>query len=701
MERARAYVLVWHAAIVAALVGVVGLGLDLGQHLGSVVLATAGSGVLAAFVLAAAWRKSRRTVDRRWDGIVPVAVGGVALVAAATTGLGLYSLPLSERVVVLATSAQVFLLAVDRYSADTAHNTRWRMLAVGHGAIVAGSALELGLLGFRPGAALLLYATGFSLLLLHAFWMFQLDSSVVPPQPNTGPRHSEAILLSALIAGNIGVIAASFSIAVVLAVPTTRLAQVASIVAGIAAVVAFGMLVAPPSPPSRLDPLTGVIATVFQHAGIAIVMLNLIVIAVFFAFPGAFFLMLGLYLLLLAVGVGIEYLQVAYAHRHSRSNEDAPSLPEDLPVTVVVTAAFEADVLPESLEHNLEALDGMQFILVPAAKSTDGTVEIAREFRDRYPDRVRVVEGTTGSKAGDLTHAWKSIDTPYGLILDADERIEAEFVARGLRMLRENPQLGAVQGRKAAANPDADALARFVSAERRYSTWVDHPFMDEILGAGHFGGSSAIFRREVPPEVDGWRSEVLTEDIDLTLRLYLETEWLVGYDARMVSRESNPASFRALVRQRIRWARGWIQVASYHGGAILRSRERFGLGRTLGLSWLLFTAVSAPASVVFPAFMLLWFAGLAPALPVGLSLLFALYLLPARAVSFGYASLRDPALAETVGRGRGVTPRLPLDPVRLVRPAPRALPAVCRRAAGVAHNPKEEREIPHGSPRIR
>ena len=52
--------------------------------------------------------------------------------------------------------------------------------------------------------------------------------------------------------------------------------------------------------------------------------------------------------------------------------------------------------------------------------------------------------------------------------------------------------------RKAAADPDAGFLARFVSAECRHSTWIDHPFIDEIFGAGHAAIDPTGFDRDQP-----------------------------------------------------------------------------------------------------------------------------------------------------------------------------------------------------------
>jgi len=313
-------------------------------------------------------------------------------------------------------------------------------------------------------------------------------------------------------------------------------------------------------------------------------------------------------------------------------------------VTLVVTAFDEADVLPASLDSNLDVLDELSVLLVPAEKSTDRTVAIAEEYRERYPDRVRVIEGTTGSKAGDLNLAWEHIDTPYVLLLDADETVNAGFVARGLAVLEDSPSVGIVQGRKIERHPYDSWLARFVTVERRHSTWIDHPFMHDVFGASHFAGSAALLRHEVPLAVDGWSDETLTEDIDLTLRLYLDTDWRVRYVPGMVAQALNPKSVLALVRQRRRWARGWVDALATYGVDILRNGRRLGWTRSVGLIWLLFMAVNAPLYTVFPALVVVWLLGLAPTVPIWLVASLAIIVFPARVTIFGYAALRDPEI---------------------------------------------------------
>ena len=168
--------------------------------------------------------------------------------------------------------------------------------------------------------------------------------------------------------------------------------------------------------------------------------------------------------------------------------------------------------------------------------------------------------------------------------------------------------------------------------------------MYDVFGASHFAGSAALLRHEVPLAVDGWSDETLTEDIDLTLRLYLDTDWRVRYVPGMVAQALNPKSVLALIRQRRRWARGWVDALATYGVDILRNGRRLGWVRSVGLIWLLFTAVNAPLYTVFPALVVVWLLGLAPTVPIWLVASLAIIVFPARVTIFGYAALRDPEI---------------------------------------------------------
>ena len=642
MIYSRFYDILWIVSVLAALTGVVVAGVW-GHSFGWTLLAF-GLTVLTVGALGDAWRLTRTRAARPIGGAATIVFGAVALVVGLLlAGEVITDLPATVRVVSLTAGAQAFLVAIDVHISGASRSERVAVPFGGHVAVLLGSALVLESGVTAPRAALLAYASGFGALAVHVFWMRQRAQGVAPPRPGTEPRHWSAVLLVSVSGGALAALIVALTAGPDPIVNAPAAAGPAVVVAGLSAVGALAVQMPVPRTPDLSAAITGVTATAIQHAFVTVVLLNVLLLAILLAYIDAFLPILGGYLVLLSIAVALEYLMVLHARRWLRRDRPEPGpYDPDAPVTVVVSAANEGSLLPETLSHNVDALPGIQFLLLPAAKSADDTVAVAREFRDRYPDRVTVIEGTAGSKAGDLNAAWEHVETPFALLLDADETVDADFLTRGLARLEANPELGVVQGRKAAKYPEEGFLSRFVSAERQHSTWVEHPFMSEMFGAAHFAGSAAIFRREVPPSVGGWSPARLTEDIDLTLRLLIETEWRVAYDADMVAREFNPTTVPALIRQRVRWARGWAQVTAIHGLDVVRSWRSLGLKRTFGVCWLLFAAVSAPLYTVFPALFLLSLVGFGSPVPAALAVGLALVLLPARGVSIAYATLRDP-----------------------------------------------------------
>lgn len=193
--------------------------------------------------------------------------------------------------------------------------------------MLAGSLLALNAGPFEPGAALVAYATGFSSLILHAFWMRQLATGV-PPEPDTMTRW-EAALLIALITGVIGTSVASFAVPPGELVPPPAVAQPSAVVAGMAAVVGLATLALPPSPPAILEPLTGTLATVLQHGATLIIFLNAFLLAVILVATWAFILLLIAFLAWIALAATIEYLQILYAYH--QLNDTPPDPPTIIP----------------------------------------------------------------------------------------------------------------------------------------------------------------------------------------------------------------------------------------------------------------------------------------------------------------------------------------------------------------------------------
>ncbi|HVM45505.1 MAG TPA: glycosyltransferase [Candidatus Thermoplasmatota archaeon] len=554
------------------------------------------------------------------------AASALALGAAASAG-ALALLPLAPwaRVALAGMAAQALLLAL-------AGPSRRRVFSlIGHGvALAAGAWAVLGADAGAPVVALA-YAAGLGALLLHAQW-------------SRAASGWEVVVLALVV---LAVSALSLVYAASLDVTASVRALVPAAVAAAftCGVAALALAARPPPAPAALRQRAGIVLDVVAHGAAAIALLNILFLAFSLVSGWSLRLVFTVLLTWQLLVIGMEFRTVRHAERRRRRGVTAflrDARPE--PVTVVVPAANEAEVLPMSLEHNLRVPYPLQFVLVPAAKSTDGTVALAHEYARRHPDRVRVVEGTTGSKAEDLNLAWRTIRTPHVLLLDADETIDEASLLRALDHMRRDPQVGVVQGRKVSRAPKAGPLARFVSAERRYCTWLDHVMHGESLGSSHFGGSAALLRREVPLSLGGWTDRTMTEDIEFTLRVHLDDRWRIAYLPEMVVRECDPSTVGELLKQRTRWARGWAQCFRIYFGDIVRASRRLGATRAFGLLLLLLISVSALWTTFVPATLLMRIAGISPLLPIIVALPLALVLLPARLLAYSYAAFRDPVI---------------------------------------------------------
>jgi cellulose synthase/poly-beta-1,6-N-acetylglucosamine synthase-like glycosyltransferase len=541
-------------------------------------------------------------------------------------------------VLLIALSAQLLLLVIGKAPRKAAgHGGRLVFPFIGHTSVIVGStALILNAGSITPGVALA-YTFGFTMLTFHAYW------SACNQDPTGTKREWELILL-------IGVLAAAVAAALHYLTLAGHLSpsHVPVVLTLAAIVVAAAILSGPPRAP-RILRSTGDIATdVVAHGVAGIAFVNVLFLAYALVATWSIKVILAVLLLWTLTVVYLEYRSVMHLRHCLRSGKlrlrpTGPPEPKE-PLTVIVPAADEAEVLPESMQKNLQIDHPLRFIIVPATKSSDDTVAIAESIALAHPERVRVLMGDTGSKAEDLNKAWLEVDTPNVLILDADETIDGDSLARGLWVLKQQPEVGIVQGRKVSSDPESDPVNRFACCERRYSTGVDTLLHAQKLGSSHFGGSGALLRREVPDDVGGWTTFSMVEDIDFTLRIHLDSQWRIHYEPTMIVEEAPLSNMRELFRQRTRWGRGWIQCVTAYFPQIWRRRKHLGGKRTVGLSWLLLTCVSSLWLTLLPAALLLRVSGLQLVLPLQIALVMTILLLPARFVSYGYSALNDPVI---------------------------------------------------------
>lgn len=191
------------------------------------------------------------------------------------------------------------------------------------------------------------------------------------------------------------------------------------------------------------------------------------------------------------------------------------------------------------------------------------------------------VEHST-SKAQNVNAALDLVRGEFTAVFDADHQPAPDAFRRAWHWIAEG--MDVVQGHCVIRNGEASWVARTVAVEFETIYAVSHPGRNLLHGFGLFCGSNGFWRTDLLRQVR-MRSEMLTEDIDCSIRTLLRGRRLVN-DPGLLSRELAPATAGALWNQRLRWAQGWSQVSRRHLGRGLRS-DRISLRNKMGLLFLL------------------------------------------------------------------------------------------------------------------
>jgi len=273
------------------------------------------------------------------------------------------------------------------------------------------------------------------------------------------------------------------------------------------------------------------------------------------------------------------FLGHAYYRRTRHAAKPLPPVPDaDLPcVSVLVPCHNEGRVIA----HTINALQQLDY---PAAKvefliindgSTDDTAEVVRSFTT--DPRVRLLEVpkplSARGKSGALNYALTQARHPLIAIYDADNLPEPGALRPLAVQLVVSPELAAAVGVYRAWNRRRALITRFVNIEGIGFQWMVQAGRWMLMRLTMLPGTNYIIRKAVVEKMGGWDESALTEDSELTVRLYQ-----AGYQVQLVplsvSWEQEPESLKVWFKQRRRWVRGFNYVLRKHAAQLLTAKPR-------------------------------------------------------------------------------------------------------------------------------
>ncbi|MEM6611963.1 MAG: glycosyltransferase family 2 protein [Cyanobacteria bacterium P01_C01_bin.72] len=296
--------------------------------------------------------------------------------------------------------------------------------------------------------------------------------------------------------------------------------------------------------------------------------------------------------------VGIQILRCLLAKPDPVPEALADANLADAPKISLLVAAKNEEVVISNLVTMLCSLD------YPADKyevwaiddrSTDNTPEILDRLALKYP-QLKVVHRAAnagGGKSGALNQVIPQTFGDLIGVFDADAKVSPDLLRRVVPLF-EQPQIGAVQVRKAIANTDDNFWTRGQATEMALDSYVQQQRI-AVGGIGELRGNGQFVSRAALHSCGGWNEETITDDLDLTIRLHLDN-WKIGFLLTPPVLEEGVTSAYSLWHQRNRWAEGGYQRYLDYWRYIFRTPMGFGKRVDL-LCWMLLQYIIPAANI--------------------------------------------------------------------------------------------------------
>lgn len=279
--------------------------------------------------------------------------------------------------------------------------------------------------------------------------------------------------------------------------------------------------------------------------------------------------------LLVVEALGMVEAFIHYANMYSV--EDYP-FPENMPPdkfpdvdVFIATYSEPVDLLYKTI-HGCKRMKYPDQNKVHIYLCDDGHREEMKQLAQRMGIHYLDREDHEGAKAGNLNHALAHSSSPYIVTFDADMIPRSNFLMRTIpyfvecelknsgRNEEDKVKLGLLQSPQSFYNLD---LFQFnLHSEQRIPNEQDYFYKDIQVARTRtnsviYGGSNTVLSREALESIGGFYTKAITEDFATGILMEKKQYVSLGISEPLASGLS-PQDLKALIQQRIRWARGVI-----------------------------------------------------------------------------------------------------------------------------------------------
>lgn len=260
------------------------------------------------------------------------------------------------------------------------------------------------------------------------------------------------------------------------------------------------------------------------------------------------FLFLGLYF---EVFLLITFFEKKPAGKTFRKPTRYPS------VSIIVPCWNEEKTIARTLKSllELEYPKSKLSIIVVDDGSQDMTFQIAKRFEKR-DSRVRVFSKENGGKYTALNFGIAQCDSELVGCLDADSFVTTDALIETVKKFEENSKTMAIVPAMKVHEPRRP-LELMQAVEYTFGVFCKKMF-GNLAAISVLPGPFSIYKREVFTKIGFFRHAHQTEDMEMAFRMHAHGMTIDNAHTAIVYTKV-PQTVRALLRQRRRWSRGFLE----------------------------------------------------------------------------------------------------------------------------------------------
>jgi cellulose synthase/poly-beta-1,6-N-acetylglucosamine synthase-like glycosyltransferase len=252
---------------------------------------------------------------------------------------------------------------------------------------------------------------------------------------------------------------------------------------------------------------------------------------------------------------------------NSKKKKAAEKKSISLPSMSIVVPVKDEEKVIERLLKALIRLDypsKKKEIIIVEDASTDRTPEICRDYAERYLGTIKFFHREISrGKPSALNYGFKKAKGEIVAVFDADNVPESDTLIKATKYF-EDPSVAAVQGLTCTINAEENMVTKIISYEE--AVWLKNYLRgkDALKLFVPLTGSCQFIRRNIAEEVGFWDEGCLAEDLEMSARI-TEKGYSTRFAPDLISWQEAPSKLTHLIKQRVRWYRGYMEVAIKYG----------------------------------------------------------------------------------------------------------------------------------------